>query len=61
MRTDALSQLLFMANLRLDTQIVVVESCSGLVIASILERVGGLEFDIPKRKIRIRLVTTIIH
>ncbi|ETO22961.1 hypothetical protein RFI_14223 [Reticulomyxa filosa] len=44
MRMEALSQILTLANLcpHNDTQVLIVENCSGLVTGAVVERLGGL-------------------
>lgn len=41
LRMDSLAQILTQANVRSTAKFMVVESCSGLVIGSVLERLAG--------------------
>ncbi|XP_074658928.1 tRNA (adenine(58)-N(1))-methyltransferase non-catalytic subunit TRM6-like [Tubulanus polymorphus] len=42
MRIDSLGQILSHANVRAGSNVIVVESCGGLVLGAVLERLGGL-------------------
>jgi hypothetical protein len=41
LRPDALSQVLSLANIRANSNILVMEQCHGLVVGAVLERMGG--------------------
>jgi len=41
MRVDSMSQLLASTNVRSGSRVAVFETCSGLILGSILERLGG--------------------
>ncbi len=43
LRTDALSQLLAMTNTHAKSNMIVMETCQGLVAGAMLERMGGKE------------------
>lgn len=42
MRPDSLARLLTFGNIRAGSNVLVVESCSGLVVGACLERMGGV-------------------
>ena len=41
LRLDTLSQILTMSNVRAHSRMMVVESCQGMVVGALLERMGG--------------------
>lgn len=41
LRLDSLAQILTMANVRASSRLIVVESCQGLVLGAVMERMGG--------------------
>ena len=41
LRLDTLSQILTMSNVRAHCRVMVVESCQGMVVGALLERMGG--------------------
>jgi len=45
LRIDSVSQLITMANVREGNRIIVMETCQGLLLGAILERMGGV-FDV---------------
>lgn len=42
LRIDSISQLITMANVRAGNRIIVLETCQGLLLGAILERMGGM-------------------
>jgi len=42
LRIDSISQLITMANVRAGNRIIVMETCQGLLLGAILERMGGM-------------------
>ncbi|EDO36423.1 predicted protein, partial [Nematostella vectensis] len=41
LRPDALSQILTLANIRANSRVLVMEQCQGMIVGSILDRMGG--------------------
>ena len=42
LRIDSISQLITMANVRAGSRIIAMETCQGLLLGTILERMGGV-------------------
>jgi tRNA (adenine-N(1)-)-methyltransferase non-catalytic subunit len=48
MRVDTLAQILTIANVHSGCNVMLVESCQGLVTGAVLERLGGVHVHITK-------------
>lgn len=43
MRYDTLAQMLTLGNIRAGNKMIVMETCAGLVLGAVMERMGGKE------------------
>lgn len=44
LRFDTLAQMLTLGNIHAGSKIIVFETCAGLVLGSVMERMGGIQF-----------------
>ena len=50
-RTDSLSQMLNLASVRSGGRYIVVDEASGILVAGVLDRMGGKELLVPRSRV----------